>query len=1228
MNTQNSMSELLDKFILLQNNSLNIIQKINEAVVSDNESISFTLNDMKGNEHTYNFPSFGYLKDSLNRIDKTLQSLMGIGDGETIVQLADGSYKRVVTVDLATEPANILNLTVPSKFGTKSNWFFESFLSPLLHVSIDVSKYISQSTKRILCKRIIVVSDDIEIQTFFDTNYKGRNDIDLSDLYTELNNKGILYHEDEEIKDLPLSFMQYEGKFDVIDIKDIKVTNTEGVEKITRQYFLNKLTYDNNVTSVKDSETIKINDTLVCGDTIYNVTSVDAAFNVVTLKRISGYDSISVGSNILRMYTNLYSQKNADVNISFNERQVIFFKAIEESNNVVASQWSPGLGIFTNDLKITTTVGEQDLATFYQNNVIDFSNVIMSIAKEKTIPSIWGEIPDPPVIDESNFQVVRINDHLFDTQEQKDIETKSSNKVQLKSEIKQIENSIEENKQILGNTVFKTSQERDAVKNTINTLISEKTAKSNLYDSIVLDLTSIANEHTSTLEKPKYRVRGFFEIPEPKYNINTGYQEVIQFEYSYRYLRTDDKPAKATQFEFKGKNKQTKRATYTPWEYVKSGIRKRYYDEAVGIYKWMNEDIEDPEVANINQVDIPITQGEKVEIRVKSYSEAGWPVNPIESDWSESIVITFPDELWYENPASLALQQAQNEEAEVKFEHSLRAKNLDLHLSTSSQTGDNYYAHEASSIASGFFDNAGLIVNLYEKLKQLELEIQTLQNTIDKKKGILQVSIIDDATNTTQTFVENGTTVNLFAGYYTDYINQLSTNDKKGAIITKTYKLVIANTEKAPLELVSLYPGAIGELLPESTYDDENTMSSSTISEPGVVMRAAQSSSSSSQTAVASQVVVGDADYNNRRRYWEVPINNLSVLPEETKNYGGIYAGNSQSRQLRSQFLYLRKKNVGLSTHLYKKTADTDGIRYLTLSETTDRPVDYVWNYKLQTSGNIGGGSLSDFCVHTDCPILYPNNNSNWDFNDESLNNILSSISIIDNVPADVKFYNTPDICLNEDNNLPTFKTSAFRHSQYFQLQSNATNGKVQLKFEEPGYIPKTKEDWDLLTYEEKMKLYPDKLGFYSHDRFLIGKNTCGCYLYAAPSFFNQLQVNGTDYRSTKIVEYGEDKAIVVPIIFQFRMVDYYGTSPTSGKVGGYNYSNPNALVQNIIYEKKLGIDISVKDEPLFSFDIAVSAKYNRNTQAENNTTVAAMSANSNKLQTSTSVTKPDLLAL
>jgi hypothetical protein len=96
-------------------------------------------------------------------------------------------------------------------------------------------------------------------------------------------------------------------------------------------------------------------------------------------------------------------------------------------------------------------------------------------------------------------------------------------------------------------------------------------------------------------------------------------------------------------------------------------------------------------------------------------------------------------------------------------------------------------------------------------------------------------------------------------------------------------------------------------------------------------------------------------------------------------------------------------------------------------------------------------------------------------------------------------------------------------------------------------------------------------------------------------SFFNQLNVNGIDARSSQIVNTGDENAILIPIVFQYRMEDYYGPAGGAGNgiVGGYD---PNVTVppKNITYVRRIGIDIYAQDEAAFSFDVQITSTYKK----------------------------------
>ena len=218
--TQNSISSLIAQFLRLQKNSLEILNGLNEAAVSTNDTVTIEVLDEQGLPKNANIPSYGYLRGELQRIDNNIKSLAGIGDSSSTVRNPDGTYSQVFKVETLKNPPTLSNLPVPNTFYVKDNWFFESFLSPLLYVSVNVTGKIPDSADRINVKRIIANTDSEVKQTYFDANLKGRNDLSYDQYIKALQDNGIGYFVDEDIVNLPLREIRYVGNFGVLSYYD------------------------------------------------------------------------------------------------------------------------------------------------------------------------------------------------------------------------------------------------------------------------------------------------------------------------------------------------------------------------------------------------------------------------------------------------------------------------------------------------------------------------------------------------------------------------------------------------------------------------------------------------------------------------------------------------------------------------------------------------------------------------------------------------------------------------------------------------------------------------------------------------------------------------------------------------------------------------------------------------------------------------------------------------
>ena len=245
---------------------------------------------------------------------------------------------------------------------------------------------------------------------------------------------------------------------------------------------------------------------------------------------------------------------------------------------------------------------------------------------------------------------------------------------------------------------------------------------------------------TNTADDMKFRIRGFWDIPNPVYGNGTRPQEVIQFIIEWRYLSIDGKETPVETISVDGDNQKT--ASFSNWTRYVSPVRSRIFDATTGDYFWANENIADPDKVNINQVDIPITYNERVEIRVKSVSEVGWPDSPVESDWSTVLAVDFPEELSNNIEQTQAIITDTNkEDIRASIESDLESKGLYKHISETTIVNNKDYFHNSASILSGFKDENGIILDLFEYLNRLEQRIKFLEDEGRRVKGELQVII-------------------------------------------------------------------------------------------------------------------------------------------------------------------------------------------------------------------------------------------------------------------------------------------------------------------------------------------------------------------------------------------------------------------------------------------------------------------------------------------------------
>ena len=823
INQKNTFVSLAEQLALLNKNSVEVMTKLNDVVTSRNSVVNVTLMNSDGTASTYQFPTVGQLKNEIDIANRNLRKLAGLADSTAYV--SDGTtMRRVYVDDLNREPDPINNLNNISKFASINNSFFESLSNPMLAVVIDLTDKIDRKVSKVLSRRYMIefqkdnsgnyTSDGLASKKDFETKFLNRNDIFIDDLETWYNNPknyGVFKYNqpyDEQVSELDYDQLQYFGLFDVIGVDNDTIN-----KKLW--YVLGSINYYDYSGNTRQ---LTIGDELIINKKdsstkwrIREVSTAKSNYRVI-LERTEGLEPVPIILQALKIYSPTLSNKSVKVSIGYDEYNVIFVKPINTDSNIISSTWSYGTCFYSNDLVLDTN-NTISMTKYYSESVYDYGAILKDMIV-KNIPSNQGSIPNVPALDSSNFKVVQINKHLTDTSNSANIKELQSQKTSIKSQLDQLSSAITDKTKEISTKQYKSVSDKQAAQNQLNSLIAQQDSQTKLYTSIVTRITSESTGTMST-DTPKFRVRGFWSFPEPIVTSNAGQQqkqEVIQFKIQYRYSAkggseptTEGFNLNMTQTFYTNSTStgdvtdQTKAYTnpsistqssnvtgyFSNWNPLVSDIRKRTYNKALDVWTWNSEDVTDANTPNINQLDIPIQQNEKVEIRIKSVSEVGWPNAPLESDWSQSLTIEFPDELSQTgNQTSTILQDAQNEQIYSQIESKFNSKGLTTHLQQSYYVNDLYVAHTDVNLGTSFKDTSGNVIMMNALLQSLMDRISALEEIILRAKGELVVKLFRNAT---EVIIDNGASINvtvrceeyatLFGGTSRTYYNNIYSAD-------------------------------------------------------------------------------------------------------------------------------------------------------------------------------------------------------------------------------------------------------------------------------------------------------------------------------------------------------------------------------------------------------------------------------------------------------------------
>ena len=559
------------------------------------------------------------------------------------------------------------------------------------------------------------------------------------------------------------------------------------------------------------------------------ITEIQNNTNTVTVKILFGDYLNLVESNVedtqlddiedlckLKFFSPVDFDNDKYVQVPLEEDQYVFI-AIAPLNNRMNVQSPWGSGLLVNTYKLTNSDGV-DFKTYYNNNINNIGDVlndITSMMSESLTKYNKDEFDDmvnyKPTINTNNLSVIQINSHLNDSDTIKNIRALYSQKKQIKLQLNEVQTQITDINSKLNQISF---EDTSNLRSVYTTQLSEyNQTKNDLNTSLnkILDQIAInANNSDIPIENAKYHIRGFFDCTndidgnEYKYPIRG-----IQVQYRYKNVHNTTGKAMTINEKY----------IFSDWN-VMSGFNnvKVASNDGSGYkfdFKPLNDDKNEP---SFNQIDIPISQGETVDLRLKIIYDYGYPFVEVASGWSDIVNISFPSE-YLKDVQILDILKENNDDIETyRFENIISEKGITKHIDDEIIDQDITYFHNPSHIASGFYTNERRIIPLKDKLEELSNQIILLRDEINESSSSsLDVyAVVGDSRQLILPFQSNyvypksykNVTENYPVSGYKKTVIKPASGDNPAEYSIETYlNIILSNTSSHVVKLYPIFPG-------------------------------------------------------------------------------------------------------------------------------------------------------------------------------------------------------------------------------------------------------------------------------------------------------------------------------------------------------------------------------------------------------------------------------------
>ena len=763
-----NIADYLIKIESLTNTNLQILKSLNDSLYTSKNHIYTEVNDT-----TYVIPSFMSLENRLNALQENFENLVNSPEtGEAYFNFNGNT--RSIEVRKYLQAPNSVKLSSVSSFDIKDNDILNDMLTPMPYINFNLPE-LPNDIVEVNVKKIIAKSNTFKsfLGNKFNNDTSNRPasiTISYSDFNKYLYNftKGLDYIEYDTIVKLPIRKNIGTGTY------AIKRVISDHVDENLNEYFTLEMHNDLNTKypEISDELSYKLFDesiskSLQIGDELttfdgkckFVITDIRTLTNTIVVKVVNGEFSNLVGTSSydsgdyinelskLRFYSSIDFDNDKHVKVPLEEDKYVYVAIAPINSRLnVQSSWGTGLLIDTYSL----VNGSVDFKTYYDQNVKNIGDSLRELSTMFTAPitALSQEefeflTSQKPVINTNEIGVWQINTHLDETTTVKNIRSAYSIKKEAENNLSTVQIQIDNINDKLASLSFdNTTDERELFKNELASLNIEKQNYLETINNAINTISNSVNSAEVPIENAKYRIRGFY-IPNFSVKNNIALNDHIigiQVQYRYKSLNsTSIAPGNAKTISSTDGNSNY---IYSDWNEMitKNKAKTVNYNAASGQYTYNYEpNNESKNEPSFNQIDIPITQGETVSIKLRVIYDFGQPYVNMTSAWSDVVNIEFPDEFIKNVPILSIIEENNNDITTNKFKNILKSEGINEHVSNKIIAQNVTYHHKTDNIACTE-DNQ--IISLTNKLTAITNDIAYLKSNL--------VGTIEDCTLSVQ----------------------------------------------------------------------------------------------------------------------------------------------------------------------------------------------------------------------------------------------------------------------------------------------------------------------------------------------------------------------------------------------------------------------------------------------------------------------------------------------